>query len=311
MTLPDTYLISDGKASSRLESGGRAQPGPGQIGIDVEYAGLCKSDIEGIRLSGDAGTRFGHEVYGRVSESADDRFPVGSAVLALIGHGYASHVVTETENVVRIPDSVDGRIACLAEPVACILAGMDMLDIGTVDRAAVVGAGFMGLLATKLLAVRGLAVTVFEPRASARQSALLMGADQVKDPSERSDTDAYPLVLEVTGSQPGLTLAESLTVESGVLSVTGFHQSQGGQRSVSMADWNWKCLRVINAQIRSIPQTLMLMERAIRLFDKGILDLTDLVTHDLVLAEVSGFIEDMRDRDDSYIKAVVLCSSKE
>ncbi|MEO7147670.1 MAG: alcohol dehydrogenase catalytic domain-containing protein [Terrimesophilobacter sp.] len=308
MTTHETYLVGDGAGSSRLETSTYTMPGPGEIGITVHYAGLCKSDLEGVRFSQELGERFGHEVYGRVSESADPEFPVGASVLALIGHGYASHVVTATENVVRIPDAVDAKTASIAEPVACILAGMDMLDLRDVDRAAVVGAGFMGLLVVKLLAVRGLSVTVFEPRATARATALRMGASEAKDPSERGPKDEFPLVIEVTGSQPGLTLAESLTVESGVLSITGFHQSQGGERQIRMADWNWKCLTVINAQIRSLPRTLMLMERAIRLFSNGTLDMSTLITHELALAEVPEFIEAGGDRDDTYIKAVVDCS---
>lgn len=308
MTAQETYVVSDGAGSSRVETAAYTTPGAGEIGITVDYAGLCKSDIEGIRLSQEVGERFGHEVFGRVSESTDPEFPVGASVLALIGHGYASHVVTATENVVRIPDTVDGKIASIAEPVACILAGMDMLDLRDVDRAAVVGAGFMGLLVVKLLAVRGIDITVFEPRASARATALRMGAATAKDPSEKGEDEGYPLVIEVTGSQPGLTLAESLTIESGVLSITGFHQSKGGDRQVRMADWNWKCLTVINAQIRSLPRTLMLMERAIRLFSNGTLDLSTLITHELDLSEVPGFVEDGRDRDDSYIKAVINCS---
>lgn len=237
----------------------------GHVRIQVHAAGVCHSDIAAIAACEyEEPVHRGHEIAGVVIESRVTDVPVGTRVAAYVGDGYATHVDAPPHHLVAIDDACSLLDAALAEPVTCVIGGVEMLHLTDCDDIVVVGAGFMGLIATRYLALLGHTVTVIEPVAVRREAALKAGARQALHPDEAAVglSDAATVVIEATGGAAGLELAGSLVAVGGTLGILGYHQSDLGQRTVPMQQWNFRAITVRNLHHRSEEQVLRWMHRA-------------------------------------------------
>ncbi|MDQ2655632.1 MAG: L-iditol 2-dehydrogenase, partial [Chloroflexota bacterium] len=141
------------------------------------------------------------------------------------------------------------------------------------------------------------------------------GADEVYHPSELPDeffltrfsdwdsTRGFDVVVEGSGTQPGLTLAGELVRAHGVLSILGYHQ--GGPRQVDVGMWNWKAIDVVNAHVRRRADLMESMRIGLELSARGLLDIGALVTHRYGLDEVDLAYGALESKPRGFLKAVV------
>ena len=100
---------------------------------------------------------------------------------------------------IPIPAGLDARHACLAEPISCALNCMELSPVKPGDTVAIIGAGPLGVILTKLAKLRG-AGTVLLAERSAEQIA----AARVSPADHFINTDAEDLqakVEEITGGR--------------------------------------------------------------------------------------------------------------
>ncbi|WP_159085010.1 alcohol dehydrogenase catalytic domain-containing protein [Planctomonas deserti] len=273
-------LIATGRAATIVEETDPEALPEGHVRVRVAYVGVCHSDTALVAEgAAEFPRRLGHEVSGTVTESRASAVPEGSRVSAYVGDGYATEVVLPAERAVLLHPACGLLDGALAEPLACVIGGMEMLDLARVPRVVLVGAGFMGLMALRYLVAAGHPVTVIEPRERARELAVGWGADRVLHPDEVPGTmnAGCPVVIEATGGAAGLQLAGDLAAIAGTLGILGYHQSQGGRRTVDMESWNFRALRVLNLHHRDTGDLLRWMDRAQRLAAHGILRPAELV----------------------------------
>lgn len=94
-----------------------------------------------------------------------------------------AHVVRR--NVFHRPPGLDLRLAALLEPLSCVVAGVERLDLRRVETALVLGAGPIGLLYVALLKHRGVPrVIALGKRRIRLEAARRMGADLALDLEE-------------------------------------------------------------------------------------------------------------------------------
>lgn len=192
-----------GLAKTTREAGGmalidvdRPDPGPGEVLIEVEYAGLCGSDA-GIYEFKPAFERMdppiiiGHEYTGRIVAVGDDvtRFSTGDCVVerpirgcgecqqCLLGRentchnielvgidrdgAYAGYTTAPADSVQSVPDGITPRHAALAEPTAvCTRAVIENSRVSAGDTVLIAGPGPIGLLTAQVAAAQGADVTV-------------------------------------------------------------------------------------------------------------------------------------------------------
>jgi threonine dehydrogenase-like Zn-dependent dehydrogenase len=186
--------------------------------------------------------------------------------------GYATEVVAPGTALVPLSPACDLLDASLAEPLACVLGAVEMLDLSRLDRVVVVGAGFMGLLTVDCLTAIGHEVVVIEPRPVAREKASELGAAWVLAPGE-VDVAALTseMVIEATGTSGGLQTASDLVATNGTLGILGYHQSGNGRRTVDMREWNFRALKVLNLQHREQSDLLRWINRALRMMARGVI----------------------------------------
>jgi 2-desacetyl-2-hydroxyethyl bacteriochlorophyllide A dehydrogenase len=122
-----------------------------------------------------------------------------------IDGGYAEYLITRARYAHKIPGDVTLAQAALTEPLAAVIKALRRLGASappTVPkRCAVAGAGAIGHLAAKVLALRGHEVTVFD-RERARLE-LLDGV--VRTETSLSALDRFEWLVEATGDQAALT----------------------------------------------------------------------------------------------------------
>ncbi|WP_121628998.1 2,3-butanediol dehydrogenase [Tropicibacter alexandrii] len=114
------------------------------------------------------------------------------------GHGgFATHSVVPARMVHKMPDDLSMEQGALVEPAAVALHAVRLSKIKAGDKAAVFGAGPIGLLVVESLRVAGASeIHVVEPSEVRRQKALDLGATSAIDPMA---TDAVASIREATG----------------------------------------------------------------------------------------------------------------
>lgn len=114
------------------------------------------------------------------------------------GHGgFASHSVVPARMAHKMPDDLSMEQGALVEPAAVALHAVRLSKIKAGDKAAVFGAGPIGLLVVESLRVAGASeIHVVEPSEVRRQKALDLGATSAIDPMA---TDAVAAIREATG----------------------------------------------------------------------------------------------------------------
>ena len=210
------------------------EPARGEVLLVPEAAAICGSDLEGY-LGHQANRRpplvMGHEFAGRVEAVGEgvDRGWLGQRVAVnplvadpdapadlenlgrrrqLIGvhrpGAFAAAVRVPAGQLTRLPAESDPRLGALAEPLAngvhAARIGRAGVEGGPVERAGVIGAGPIGLLALQALALDGLDhVTVAEPDPARRDAATELGAHAVVDDAARLPRD-LDLVVDAVGA---------------------------------------------------------------------------------------------------------------
>ncbi len=289
-----------------------SDPGPGQVQVEVAACGICSWDIQTFKAGGDSAYAAppGHEGVGYVAKlgAGVTGIEVGQRVA---GGGFGRLRNMPANRLYRIPDSALPDQHWIVEPVSCVVTGMDHCQLKAGERLAMVGCGFMGLMMVQGLAGAGadqlIALDVDDRRL---ELALEMGAteahnvtapdfDDVRADLSRRGIDT---VVDTSGAQQGLDLATDIVRRAGRINLFGW--IKGTQATFNPSTWHGKAISLVNsspgAQMRDP------FPPAIRLIDKGVIDLGPLVTHIVPIDDYPTFMQGVTTGAvDGYIKGVV------
>lgn len=209
-------LIVDRKAGGlRLEPIATRGPGPGEITIAVEFAGLNLRDVLGAlgRYPGEVGP-LGGECCGRVLAvgAGVDEFVAGDRVMALAPASFADVAITDARLAVRVPAGLTGEEAA-SVPIAFATAWYGLHVLGQLkagERVLVhAAAGGVGMAAVQLARLAG--AEVFGT-ASAAKWPVLVGQG-IAAPLSSRDTSFAPAIREATRGEGVDVVLNSLTGE--------------------------------------------------------------------------------------------------
>jgi threonine dehydrogenase-like Zn-dependent dehydrogenase len=308
-----------GPMQFRIEQLPRPSPGARTVRVRLEGCGVCGSNL--APWEGRPWFKYplapgepGHEGWGEVEAVGSEVKTVrpGDRVTLLGYHSYAECDVVPEEALVKLPQSLAGRLFP-GEALGCAMNVFRRSGIREGETVAIVGIGFLGALLTQLAAGCGARVVAVSRRAFALEMARGCGAcevvalddnwrvaGQVKDLTGGAGCDC---VIEAVGLQGPLDLASELTRERGRLIIAGYHQD--GARQVNMQQWNWRGLDVINAHERDPRVYLEGIRAAVGAVAEGRLNPAPLLTHFFPLEKISEAFECMRGRPEGFLKAVV------
>ncbi len=231
---------------------------PGEALIRVSLAGICGTDLELVRGYRDFSGIPGHEFVGRVEEGPPEW--VGARVVAEINvtcrsrasasrcancavnrwthcsrrevigirgrdGAFAEWLRVPVANLHRVPESLSDEVAVFAEPVAAAWRVLqqveDEFESGRPTRVLVVGAGRLGQLVARVLAIRlpGLEVAGRSERNLARARAAGLAAGTVAG----VEAAAYDLVVECSGAAGGFITARRAVRPRGTMILKSTH----------------------------------------------------------------------------------------
>ncbi len=236
-------------------------PGPGEILVQVEAAGICGTDrhlfkgefpvVEGITL--------GHEFCGIVVDSGDSEIPLGTRVTCDpnnwcgdcaqcrkgrvnlctrntatgIGRdgGFAQFCAFPAARAHRLPADLNPLFGAFCEPLACTLHGMDMGVPKPQERVLIIGGGVIGLLAVQLASLAGCEVMLLTRSAEKQRLGRELGADFVtgtEDEMRKHWANGADLVVECAGVSATVAMAPKMAATGGRVVVLGV--LAGGQQ---------------------------------------------------------------------------------
>lgn len=228
-------LYFDGQLSLREVPTPR--PAAGEALVRVKLAGICGTDRQ--ILQGYAGFKGvpGHEFVGEVVE-CDASGWVGKRVVGEIniscGHcawcqrglgrhcasravmgiiewpgTFAEYITLPIANLHCVPEDIPDEVAVFTEPVAAACEILEQLPAAAGMRAAVIGAGRLGLLIAQVLRDAGCDVSVVGRSALKLDLARSWGLRAISSDSALRELSprSFPLVVEATGSADGLEAA--------------------------------------------------------------------------------------------------------
>ncbi|MEV6161293.1 zinc-binding dehydrogenase [Streptomyces sp. NPDC052052] len=319
----------------RLEEVPRPQPGPGEVLVRVEAAGVCLSDVHLIDgtltpllLRGDTVT-LGHEVSGTVAETGAGvtAWSPGQRVVLHAGEtrdgvtytrgvdydgGWAEYALCAADAMTPLPDSIPFEQGAII-PDAVSTPWGAITETGAVRPAEAVGVwgvGGLGIHAVQLLrAIGACPVVAVDPNPVARERALAAGADLALDSADpelnltvRAATGGVGLdaAFDFAGVPPVREQAVSVLAPKGRLVLVGLTD-----KPLTVTDgtrFSYFQQRILGHYGSDMPVAL---PQLLRLIQGGRLDFSGSVSGVLPLAEVAAAVARLEKKEGDPIRLVL------
>lgn len=307
----------------RIEETDRPVPGAGEMLVRIDACGICGSDIvEWYRLPR-APLVPGHEIGGEVvaigsavqNFQPGDRvfiapkipcmqcdycenghYPACSNVKERLPGGFAEYILVPAALVeggtYRLPDTISADQSTFIEPLACVVRAQNLAGVAARQTVLIFGCGMSGLLHIKLAKSKGCRVAAVDIRPERLEYAARCGAD---------------LVLTADAEIPSRLLAENGGLANVVIHCTS---------AMAAIEQAWQCVdkggRIVFFAVPDPDKTVTIpindfwmqeisvltsyycgppdIVAAMGILESGQLQVDDLITHRLPLAEIAqGF----------------------
>jgi L-iditol 2-dehydrogenase len=286
-------------------------PGPEESLVRVEAVGLCGSDLHWYEEGGIGDARIasplivGHEFAGVVEGGLLDgrRVAVDPALhcghcerclegnqnlcpnVVFAGHGsqdggLREYLTWPTAALHPLPDSMDGTAGAMLEPLGVAIHSFDLGHVHLGADVAVVGCGPIGLLLVQVARAAGARVVVaVDPLPHRRAAAERAGAELVVGPEDVPSAVDADVAFEVAGSDPAVEVAMQVVRPGARVVLVGIPSDDRTSFGASLARRKGLTIVMVRRMNAVYP-------RAIRLVERGLVDVDGLVTHRYPLTQV-------------------------
>ncbi len=295
--------------------------------IRVEACGVCGTDIRFLAVPPIAhakrGVILGHEYIGEVIEAGEDvhQLQPGDRVAVIpdlpCGHcrfcaegrpnlcdnmvslggdqdgGFAHYALAPAKGLYKIGADLPAEQGALIELLSCVLGGVQKAALLPGEDVVIIGAGPAGLVYMKVLQAAGAGQVIMVEVSPWRiEFARARGAGLVVNPRQedmvaavRAVTDAGAhVVVDAVGSQ--VAAAISLARKGGRIIVFG--EDHTAECTIRPAQLQGRELRLLGSFIG-----IHVFPKAVRILESGAVNLNDLITHRLSLAELPAGIAEL------------------
>jgi len=296
-------------------------PAADDVVIDVAGCGICGTDLHTLS-GGNVLVKFpaipGHEFGGTITAVGEkvSWLQVGDRVVVdpsrsdehcefcLSGHpnlcpekggygsrysgGFAERAAVRATNCVKIPQDMPWEVALLAEPLACVLHGVERLGDAVGRDTVVFGAGPIGLLTAIVLRQKGTEVAIVERSELRRKIATKLGFALVVESRDALPQPSYTVVVDATGVPTAIEDAFNTVGRGGSMLFMGVAK-QGSSISIDPYRVNWQELTIVGSM--AINHNF---GRAVELLARIGDEVRQLVTDEVPLEDFDLALEKMR-----------------
>jgi L-iditol 2-dehydrogenase len=300
-----------GMGDLRVADEPKPSPGAGESLVRVEAVGICGSDLHWYDEGGIGDAQLadplviGHEFAGVVEGgpldgrrvAVDPALHCGHCERCLEGHqnlcpnvvfaghgscdgGLREYLSWPTEALHPLPESMDAIAGAMLEPLGVAIHALDLGHVHLGDDVAVVGCGPIGLLLIEVARAAGARVPVaVDPLAHRRAAAERAGAETVVAPEDLPDGLTVDVAFEVAGTDAAVEGAMRLARAGARVVLVGIPSDDRTTFGAGLA--RRKGLTIVMARRMNA-----VYPRAIRLVDRGLIDVDSLTTHRYPLEQV-------------------------
>jgi len=251
------------------------------IASPVSNCGICKECRKGLAQYCKNGAVIG-----------------GDGMDKIIDGAFAEYVLVPENSLYHKPKNINFDAAALAEPLAGSYKGMiEYSELKIAEDLVIIGAGGMGLLASMIAERAGAASIIMIDIADWRlEFSKKCGATHVINSQK---TDAIKAVYEILPDGPDIVFEAAGPLSAAQLAfdlcrrgtrVNEFGVTTEGTIAISPADVHWKETRV-DASFSVYPRV---MQRSIRLMEKGFVDPNKIITHKFKLDDINEAMSTMK-----------------
>ncbi|MFE9610904.1 alcohol dehydrogenase catalytic domain-containing protein [Streptomyces sp. NPDC006012] len=319
----------------RLETVPVPEPGPQEVRVRVAAAGVCLSDVHLVdgTLSParrtDGAVTLGHEVAGTVDATGPGvrGWRPGTRVVMLPGQlrrdgavvtrgvdfdgGWAQFVLARRDTLVRIPDSLPfEQAAVIPDAVSTPWAAItSTARVQHAEAVGVWGVGGLGAHAVQLLRMSQVSLLVaVDPRPSARERALSLGADAALAPDDPALPELVSRATQGRGLNVAFDFAGVPTARDQAMELLGW-----SGRLVVAGMWDGPVTIASGVRFGYLRQAVLghygsemvHLEQLVRMAGDGALDLTHSVGETFGLADAAEAIARVRDGGQNHARLVL------
>ncbi|HEY1787387.1 MAG TPA: zinc-binding dehydrogenase [Verrucomicrobiae bacterium] len=331
--------IFHGKGNIRIEDVTPLILKPGEVRVQIAVALTCGTDLKILKRGYHAKmltppSPFGHELAGTICEIAEsaggtswkmgDRVVVANSApcgtcffcrnaqenlcedLIFLNGAYAETIAVPArfvkKNMVRLKHDTAFEDAALAEPLACVVQGVEDLNLKKGQNVLVVGAGPIGLMFVALAKHLGCNVSVAGRGSNRLRAALRLGAERVFDAGTggnivqavtgHAETSGaaphFDVVIEAIGKPETWEAAVQLVRKGGA--VNFFGGCPGGTTvSLDTHTVHYSSLKLV-ASFHHTPRTF---RRALEFIEAGVVRARDFVDGEWPLTKLPELFQQM------------------
>jgi len=328
-------LIIEKPGVARIETVPVAPVGEKELRIKVKMSGICGTDVHIFKgeYLGTYPVIPGHEFSGIVEEAGSKvtRFKTGDHVSiepniscdncsACLNNrqnfcehwngigvtrpgGMAEYAVVPEKAVFNI-----GELSFLAgafvEPLSCVLHGVERARIKLADKVLILGAGPIGILLSKTIQLQGASeITQVDKNQSRLELAKKSGAAVVYSSLDELKRDSYDVVVDASGATFLMEKALEYVRKGGTVLWFGVPK-QDAKLTLPAFPIFEKGLFLLSSYT-SVRNSI----QAVRLLEKGKIDVAPLVSHQLPLEDFAKGVEIIEKGLDGVLKVVILPES--
>ncbi|MFP6569831.1 MAG: zinc-binding dehydrogenase [Dehalococcoidia bacterium] len=304
------------------------KPADGEILLKVQQVSVCGSDThmfyDQVLPEEMYPSRPGspcHEIAGTVIESRSDKINVGQRAIVLSSFrnpdalgGLVEYINIPENMVMPLPDhrGLDEWLMC--QPMGTVLFATKLWGPTAGLRIGVVGQGAIGLSFTNLAAAQGAAQVIGIDLLDYRlEKSIQMGASATINPDNVDPIEAIAeltgghgldVVVDASGDPEGLNQAISYVNQYG--KVLGFSLiSMNSVIPFKHMAWMGKVATLIPCSSINSPDPTGDIKEVISLMDRGWIDPSKLITHNLTFDDIPKAYEMYSKQQDGIIKAVM------
>lgn len=298
------------------------EPEKDEVRIRVAWCGLCGTDIH--KFQGKNGASIvvppiilGHECSGIVESVGPevDYFKPGDRVACDpsygcgkcewcqkglpnfckvrhgVAKGFAEYVYPPEKNVYHISDDLGLKEAAFAEPLSCVVHGLDLINIQSGKTVVMYGMGSIGSLMLQMIKYSGAGkIIVVERESEKRAIAKELGADLAvsdQEIEELSKYENFDYVVECIGLKQTMEQAIKVAGKNAKVLLFGLGDPEKPVEFNQFEAYT-KELSIFTSYLNPFAT-----ERAVKILESGILDTDKIISAELNLEEIGSELKEL------------------